>query len=127
MLKDAGLASMSADNIGCYQPVMPNIEFNWPAFIDTCSVPYCDITEAPSLAYKTFVAFSQVGGILTSVLFVLRVIIWPILTWLLLPKAAQSTCASKQDFVVNAPEAVDNGRVQLVPARQLDSASSSEP
>ena len=81
-----------------YQPVMPVVHFNWSGFIDACDVPYCDVTEHSPVWYKAFTAFSQIGGFTTVAVVTLRVVLWPLCSWLLLsnrlPKTASTTASA---------------------------------
>ena len=89
-----------------YQPVMPVLHFNWSAFIDACDVPYCDVTRRSPVWYRAFTAFSQIGGFTTVAVVTVRVVLWPLCTWLLLsrsiPKAASSAATSSQLATVNS-------------------------
>lgn len=77
-----------------YQPVMPVVHFNWSAFIDACDVPYCDVTQRSPFWYRAFTAFSQIGGFTTVAVVTVRVVLWPLCTWLLLPKSMPKTASS---------------------------------
>ena len=58
--------------------VVPIITFDWDAYVDGCDVLYCDVTKRTSVPYRVFVGFSQIGGVLTIALVVVRMLVWPI-------------------------------------------------
>lgn len=88
---------------------VPMLIFDWDAYVDGCSVPYCDVTKKTSVSCRVFSTFSQVGGILTIALLVVRMLIWPTLVWLV---HAYESRHAKADNVVVAGQ--HQGGPQLV-------------
>lgn len=63
--------------------VWPIITFDWDAYVDGCQVLYCDVTRKTAISYRVFVGFSQIGGVLTIALVIVRMLVWPVIVRML--------------------------------------------
>lgn len=77
--------------------VVPMLMFDWDAYVEGCSVPYCDVTKRTSISYRVFSTFSQIGGVLTIALLVTRVLLWPTVVWLV--RIYEGRCAAANTTV----------------------------